>query len=196
MHRIGIIHNIELLTKYLASDENISNRDYFISLINIEKSNLALLDAREHGASEHELYSTEYDSPFAYECLKNAERDCENSLFPCVIIDPRPGLLIVAVNSAAAMLSRKTQGELIGCRFCEVTVENAATLNAGGVSNMYACLASVMSSGNGICISNQRFDLGDSGASYEKHHWNVELSPILDSKRDVLYIRCDMYSVT
>ncbi len=196
MDRFAKIHNIDLLTRQLRTRKAIANRDYFESLIHKERSELAVMDAREFGASEHGLYSGEYDSADAEDCLRAGRDRCENSLFPCMIVDPRPGLRIVAANSAAAAESLIPREDLIGRRLYEMAAENGATVEAESIPGMLASFAIVMAAKAGHCLPALRFDVRLPDARYAECYWRIQNSPILDGKRDVLFICCEFFNIT
>ena len=192
MERFGVIRNIDLITRRLGSCEDIPNRDYFLSLICSEQRFLAVMDARERGASEHGPYSGEYGSQFFDTCLKTAREDCEDSFFPCVIVDPRPGLKIVGANAAGAALLVGTTEDLIGCPLYDTALAISATCDGGAFARLFAAFGIVMGTGAGFCLNEQLFALGRPTPGHEEHSWHVQISPILDSHGEVMLIHCEL----
>ncbi|MGE4303117.1 MAG: hypothetical protein AB7E24_03675 [Novosphingobium sp.] len=196
MDRFAKIHNIDLLTRQLRTGKAITNRGYFESLIRQERSELAVMDARDLGASEHGLYSGEYDSADAEVCLRVGHEHCENSLFPCMIVDPRPGLQIVAANAAAAAETLIPREDLIGRRLCEMSGENDAIIEAQSIPGLLASFALVMATKAAHCLPALRFDVGLPDGRTAERHWRVQNSPILDGNREVLFICCEFFNIS
>ncbi|MBA3055727.1 MAG: hypothetical protein FP826_12530 [Sphingomonadales bacterium] len=196
MDRYAKIHNIDLLTRQLRTGKAIANRGYFESLIRRERSELAVMDARDLGASEHGLYSGEYGSADAEDCLRAGREHCENSLFPCMIVDPRPGLRIVAANAAAAAETLIPREELIGRRLYEMSGENDATIEAQSIPGLLASFATVMATKAAHCLRALRFDVRLPDARTDERYWRIQNSPILDGKREVLFIRCEFFNIS
>lgn len=190
MERFGILRNIDLITRRLGLCDDIPNREYFLSLICREQKRLAVIDSREYGASEHGPYSREYGTPFFDDCLNSTREGCEDSLFPCVIIDPRPGLKIIVANSACSPLLLGPDLDLVGRSLCDTALVDTETCDGGGFVRLFGALKKVMVTGAEVCLNERSHVCGTSRGQGERL-WHIQISPIFDSWGDVILIRCE-----
>jgi hypothetical protein len=196
MDRFAIIHNINRISKHLESGKPISDRAYYVSLIHKEKHKLAVMDARILGASEHGLYSRAYDGEHYGKFLDGCKNDCRTSLFPGLLVDPRPGLAIVEVNTACAAELLKSRDDLVGRQLYEIMPENDAMIEANSAANLLASFSGVMRTQQPCGLPEQRFDICDPDGNFLERYWRVELSPLLDGDGQVLLINSEFFNIT
>lgn len=189
MNRFALIRNIELLTRHLDSGKKITEPGYYLALIRNDRSALALLDAADRGACEHSVYSSAFSFSNFDEYTAQFPGDCEPSLFPCITIDPRPGLLIADINPAGALELMQSPAELIGRHLFEAFPENAATLETEGLANIFALLVAVMATGEPQILNEQRYDIHTIGAVPVERHWWIKATPLFDTDGQVAFIK-------
>lgn len=199
MNRYALIRNIDLLRRHLDSGKTISEPSYYLGLIKNDLSALALLDAAERGACEHELYSPSFSAENYAEYAMQFPAHCEPSLFPCLIVDPRPGLVIANVNAACAAELMRSPAELIGRHLYDTCIEDSATLEADGVTNIFALMVEVMATGKPQALAEQRFNILPVGGPPVERHWWIEATPLFDADGRIAFIKeefCQIASKT
>ena len=158
-------------------------------MIVVAERELALFDAGQRGARnpwDRDDDSVEAARSQTLDWFRGAFAD---SLTPATLIDPRPGLMIVAVNPASAAATGVTPADIAGRPLFVTYPDSAENPLANGVANLYASLRRVAETGVAETMPVQRYDTREPGGGpWRERYWRIENSAITDGYRRLVYL--------
>ncbi|EQA69623.1 PAS domain protein [Leptospira noguchii serovar Panama str. CZ214] len=100
-----------------------------------------------------------------------------------------PDLRIAAVSDSYLKATNTKRDEILGRGIFEVFPDNPSDPNADGVGNLYASLAFVLKEKIPNTMAVQKYDVRrPESEEFEEKYWSPMNSPILNEKREVIYI--------
>ncbi len=100
-----------------------------------------------------------------------------------------PDLRIAAVSDSYLKATNTKRDEILGRGIFEVFPDNPSDPNADGVGNLYASLSFVLKEKIPNTMAVQKYDVRrPEGGEFEEKYWSPMNSPILNEKREVIYI--------
>lgn len=178
MRRFVLDLNIQRLTQFICTKKSIDDPDYFHSLIRHDRRELAILNAAEYGAFEagdHISWVMRRNFDPVSSSLSFDENETD---FPAMIIDPRPGLKILNANRAYEMITGKAREQMMGRPVYEVFPENPAASESEYTANTLFSLTHVVKSGKAHIIPVQRYDICNADGDFSERYWRIENAPI------------------
>lgn len=124
------------------------------------------------------------------------QRAFENSLVPCILLDPRPGVHIIDINNAFAAATMANRAAVAGQRTFEVFPDNPTDSLADGVSKFYGFLRTAAETDQPQQMPFQRYDIRSAGGVFVARFWRNRVIPIADEDGDLLYLLNQVEDVT
>jgi PAS domain-containing protein len=178
MQRFVCEQNIAHYQKLLESAEDATLRRTLSTLLSSARRELALLSSEISGAEglAPRRRPADLDS-----VLKQLRPSFETSDHPYMLIDPGPGLKIIAVNSAYARATFSDRDAIAGKPLFEVFPDNPEIAGADGVSNLFASLRTVVETGQPHAMEVQRYDVRDASGTFVERYWQPINTPVHDA---------------
>ncbi|WP_271551986.1 PAS domain-containing protein [Bradyrhizobium sp. CCBAU 45394] len=147
---------------------------------------LAVLDAASVGA---------LSSP-ARTLRGSGRRFSRTSPHPYLLLDPGPGLQIVDVNAAYAVVTFTSRADILGRSLFEVFPDDPDQPFADGVTNLYNSLKTVAQTGRPHAMAVQRYDIKDTAGSFVECHWQPINTPVHDDGGQLVFLLHHVGDVT
>ncbi|MBS0410534.1 MAG: PAS domain-containing protein [Proteobacteria bacterium] len=99
---------------------------------------------------------------------------------PAALIDPSPGLALVAVNGAFEQAASLSRDRIVGRPLFDLFPDNPNDPSADGVHNLYASLRMVADTGRAHQMALQRYDTQDASGVWNARYWRPVNTPLND----------------
>ncbi len=196
MRRFICEQNIAHFQKLLGEAKDPTLRRTVQSLLVSARRELALLESVQSGADRSPVNARRRRDDEAQVLLDEFRPHFEAAEHPYMLINPGPGLHIVDVNPAYARATLVIRNEVIGRSLFEVFPDNPDDEFADGVSNLFASLRRVVSTGHPHAMEIQRYDIRDTNGEFVERHWQPINSPIHDGSGILIFILHHVEDVT
>jgi PAS domain-containing protein len=188
--------NIAHFQKLLDQAAEPALRRTLEGLLKSARRDLAMLESAQSGAGESPLDARRRRQGDAQGILQQFQPEFESSQHPYMLLDPSPGLHIVAINDAYAKATLTSPGDVVGHSLFEIFPDNPDDALADGVSNLYASLRTVVRTGQPHAMAVQRYDIRDPQGQFIERHWQPINSPVHDRDGRLIYILHHVEDVT
>ncbi|MBJ7407719.1 MAG: PAS domain-containing protein [Bradyrhizobium sp.] len=165
-------------------------------LLATNKRELALIESEEWGVRNPLLApprATAIDVPGLREQLLS---DFADSPHPYMLLDPGPRLQIIDINAAYAAATLTDRHGVVGRSLFEVFPDNPDDPLAKGVSNLFASLRTVATTGRAHAMAIQRYDIRGPDGAFIERHWQPINSPIHDRNGGLAFLLHHVEDVT
>jgi PAS domain S-box-containing protein len=99
-----------------------------------------------------------------------------------------PDLTIAEVSDAYLKATMTNRSEIIGRYLFDVFPDNPDDKTATGVSNLHASLNYVLHNGTAHTMAIQKYDIRRPDGTFEERYWSPLNKPVLNDKKDIVYI--------
>ncbi|MDA9390148.1 hypothetical protein WN73_05345 [Bradyrhizobium sp. CCBAU 45394] len=113
-----------------------------------------------------------------------------------MLLDPGPGLQIVDVNAAYAVVTFTSRADILGRSLFEVFPDDPDQPFADGVTNLYNSLKTVAQTGRPHAMAVQRYDIKDTAGSFVECHWQPINTPVHDDGGQLVFLLHHVGDVT
>lgn len=198
MKRFVLMQNIERHERALAAARDEAEIRILQQLLLVERRDLALLRSSMVGAVPFEIGTPAAQVDGAGRRRKRTivQRLFISSRRPYLLIDPGPGLRIVAANQAYVEATMTSAADIAGRELFEVFPDNPDLVHADGVSNLFTSLQTAASTGEPHAMPIQRYDVRDGDGTFVTRYWQPRNTPIVDDDGALLYLLHHVEDVT
>lgn len=179
MQRFVCEQNIAHFGRLLGEATDLTLRRTLLTLLSSAKRELALLNSQLSGADLSPVPPKRPNGDLDA-VIDQLRPHFEASPHPYMLIDPGPGLKIIAINDAYAKATFTDRSDIAGKPVFEVFPDNPAIDTADGVSNLYASLSSVVETGQPHAMQVQRYDVRDASGRFVERYWQPINTPVHD----------------
>lgn len=159
------------------------------AMIAATERELAVLDAGERGVRQP-WTDPEEDIVAAArtDAVAQFREAHDGANLPAVLVDPRPGLLLVCVNPAYERVTGLPAAAMIGKPLFVAFPDNPDDAGASGVANLYASLRRVADKGIEDVMPPQRYDVRGGDGVWRQRWWLPVNRPVRDPAGRLLYL--------
>lgn len=188
MQRFLLVENLRLFRARL--DELPPDRRPLVeAMIAATERELAVMDADELGVRQP--WGDPEDGAVAA-ARRDARAEFQEAHhgadLPAVLVDPRPGLLLVCVNLAYERATGLSAAAVVGKPLFVAFPDNPDDAVANGVANLYTSLRRVADKGIEDVMPPQRYDVRGGDGVWRQRWWLPVNRPIRDSAGRLLYL--------
>lgn len=115
---------------------------------------------------------------------------------PALVLDPRPGLSIVAENGAHARDVRSEGANAVGRALFDVLTDNPDLDETAGTIPLFESLRRACGARTAVMSPHQRFDVRDVAHGFAPRFWHQTISPLFDVEGRVTFLLVEMQEVT
>lgn len=194
MQEFVLQRNIDRYQERLAGDPDEDERRMLARLLIEAERALAVLQSDDSGVLEKprpvqlppaaNLYLAQFEKEHAY----------AGKLY--LVLDPGPGLRILAASEAYAAGTMTDRKDLRGRRLFEVFPDNPGDPSADGVANLHASLRTAAQTLTPHEMPIQRYDVRGPDGAFVERYWRPVNSPILDDDGNVVALLHHVEDVT
>ncbi|MBR1205166.1 MULTISPECIES: PAS domain-containing protein [unclassified Bradyrhizobium] len=188
MKRFICEQNVAHFSKLLKDARDSTQKTTLERLLARENRELAMLDAAQVGADVASVARQPRRSVDASRIREQFLSDFDHSLYPYLLLDPGPGLLIVDVNAAYATATLTQRNDILGRSLFDVFPDNPDHPFADGVSNLYNSLKTVAKTGRPHAMSVQRYDIKGPAGDFVERYWQPINTPIHDTDGRLVFL--------
>ena len=187
MQRFVLIENISRFVRQLADSVDDLSRDRLKSLPAAAERELSLLEASEKGVGQPWDHPARHTLAAA-QAITDFHTAHEDQPYLAALIDPAPGLEMVAVNKTYERASGLARADVIGKNLFELFPDNPEDPDANGVHNLYDSLRRAAETGMTQGMGLQRYDVQGPDGQWAPRFWRPVNSVIRDTDGHLIYL--------
>ncbi|MBI5263583.1 MAG: PAS domain-containing protein [Bradyrhizobium sp.] len=188
--------NIAHFQKLLGEATDATVQRTLHSLLASAKRELAMLGSSVSGADALPFDHRRRQLVDPSTIRQQLRSEFDHSPHPYMLLDPGPGLQIVDINDVYAAATFISRDDVVGKSLFEIFPDNPDDPLADGVSNLYASLKTVATTGQPHAMAVQRYDIRDPSGRFIERHWQPINTPIHDNEGHLVFLLHHVEDVT
>jgi hypothetical protein len=183
--------NIKRLSAALGGRLTDSERRHLGRELVAMKRELVRLDAERIGAQS---YPAELGPPPPHDGSAGMVVTARRT--PALLLDPRPGLSIVAENGAHAREVRADNRDAVGRGLFDVLADNPDLNETAGLIPLFDALRRACGGRAAVTVPHQRLDVLDRARGFLPRFWHQSIAPLFDGDGRLTFLLIEMQDVT
>lgn len=196
LQRFLLQENVKVFRRQLANAASEDVRTFVQSMLNVAEAELALLETERGVLPPWQQIPAEELAAQREAMLDWFHAEFDGAAMRATLIDPAPGLTIVAVSGCLDLAPGRSRLELVGRSLLETFPQNPNGPLTRNAHFLYTALRMAADSGEEQAIAPYRHDLQNAAGVFEERHWRGLSRPLKDDAGRLIFLLGLMEDIT